>query len=50
MHPNERLLWQIYEAPARRDDQSLRDVFSEGIIWHVPGRNAISARTAARIE
>jgi uncharacterized protein len=42
MHPNERMLRQEYEARARRDDQSLRDVFSEGIVWHVPGRSAIS--------
>jgi ketosteroid isomerase-like protein len=42
MHPNERMLRQEYEARARRDDQSLRDVFSDEIIWHVPGRSAIS--------
>jgi len=50
MHPNERLLRQEYEARARRDDQSLDKVLSEGIIWHVPGRSAISGEYRGKDE
>jgi ketosteroid isomerase-like protein len=50
MHPNERLLRQEYEARARRDDQSLRAVFNERIVWHVPGRSAISGEYRGKDE
>jgi ketosteroid isomerase-like protein len=42
MHPNERLLRQEYEARASGDDVSLADVFADDVVWHVPGRSAIS--------
>jgi uncharacterized protein len=42
VHPNERLLRDEYEARARRDDGSLAAILAEDIVWHVPGRNAIS--------
>jgi ketosteroid isomerase-like protein len=50
MHPNERLLRNEYSARARRDDHSLSETFSEGIIWHVPGRSAISGVYRGRDE
>jgi uncharacterized protein len=42
VHPNERLLRQEYKARASSDDASLADVFADDVVWHVPGRSAIS--------
>jgi ketosteroid isomerase-like protein len=42
MHPNERLLRQEYEARASSDDAVLADAFTDDVVWHVPGRSAIS--------
>ena len=50
MHPNERLLRDEYSARARRDDQLLSETFSEDIVWHVPGRSAISGVYRGRDE
>ncbi|HYY08549.1 MAG TPA: nuclear transport factor 2 family protein [Actinomycetota bacterium] len=50
MHPNERLLRREYEARARRDDVSLGDQFSDGIVWHVPGHNAIAGEYHGKRE
>jgi ketosteroid isomerase-like protein len=50
MHPNERLLRDEYEARARRDDGSLAALLDEDIVWHVPGRNAISGVYRGRAE
>lgn len=41
-HPNERLLRREYEVRARQDYGRLIELFSDDIVWHVPGRNAIS--------
>src|SRR5713101_3488544 len=49
MHPNERLLREEYAARARRDDRSLSNVFSEGVVWHVPGNSAISGEYRGRL-
>lgn len=50
MHPNERLLRREYEARANGDDQTLLEVFSEDIVWHVPGRNKIAGVYHGRDE
>jgi hypothetical protein len=50
MHPNERLLHQEYEARHARDDRSLSALFSEGVVWHVPGHSAISGTYRGRDE
>ncbi|HEY3214405.1 MAG TPA: nuclear transport factor 2 family protein [Actinomycetota bacterium] len=50
MHPNERLLRGEYEARARRDDASLSALLTEGIVWHVPGRSAISGVYRGKAE
>lgn len=42
MHPNERLLRDEYEARAHGDDAALVRTFAEVVVWHVPGRNAVS--------
>lgn len=41
-HPNERLLLREYEVRARQDYGQLLELFSDDIVWHVPGRSAIS--------
>jgi hypothetical protein len=50
VHPNERLLRDEYEARARRDDGSFAAILAEDIVWHVPGRNAISGVYRGRAE
>ena len=50
MHPNERLLRREYEARASGDDRSLVELFSEDIVWHVPGRNKIAGVYRGRDE
>jgi len=50
MHPNERLLRREYEARANRDDHALLEVFSEDIVWHVPGDNKIAGVYRGRDE
>jgi ketosteroid isomerase-like protein len=42
MHPNEALLRREYEARAAGDDRALAEVFTDDVVWHVPGRNAIA--------
>lgn len=50
MHPNERLLRRESEVRARRDDASLSALLTEGIVWHVPGRGAISGVYRGKAE
>ncbi len=50
MHPNERLLRREYEVRARRDDASLAAILAEDVVWHVPGRSAISGVYRGRDE
>jgi uncharacterized protein len=50
MHPNEALLRQEYESRARRDDQALSEMFSEDVVWRVPGTSAISGVYRGRDE
>lgn len=41
-HPNVDLLRRGYDAFARGDLDALRELFAEGIVWHVPGDNILS--------
>ena len=41
-HPNVDLLRKGYDAFARGDMDTLRGLFAEDIVWHVPGNNIIS--------
>lgn len=50
MHPNKRLLRREYEARARQDDASLAAILDEDVVWHVPGRSAISGVYRGRDE
>jgi uncharacterized protein len=50
MHPNERLLRREYDARAQRDDASLAALLTEAVVWHVPGRSAISGEYRGRDE
>jgi ketosteroid isomerase-like protein len=42
VHPNEQLLRREYEGRARRDLAAVASTFHDDVVWHVPGRNAIS--------
>ncbi|HEY3213419.1 MAG TPA: nuclear transport factor 2 family protein [Actinomycetota bacterium] len=50
MHPNERLLRREYDARAQRDDASLAALLTEAVVWHVPGRSAISGEYRGKDE
>jgi ketosteroid isomerase-like protein len=50
MHPNERLLRREYDARAQRDDASLAALLTEVVVWHVPGRSAISGEYRGKEE
>jgi hypothetical protein len=50
MHPNERLLRREYHARAQRDDASLAALLTEAVVWHVPGRSAISGEYRGKDE
>ena len=41
-HPNEELLRKGYEAFGSGDTQTLDQVLSDDIVWHVPGRSPIA--------
>ena len=41
-HPNAALLRKGYDAFAKGDTATLTDLFSEDVVWHLPGRNLIS--------
>lgn len=50
MHPNERLLRREYDARTQRDDASLAALLTEAVVWHVPGRSAISGEYRGKDE
>src|SRR3954465_12706209 len=41
-HPNLELMKKGYDAFSKGDLESLKDLFAEDIIWHVPGNNPIA--------
>jgi uncharacterized protein len=41
-HPHEDLVRRGYDAFARGDTGTLREVFDPGIAWHLPGRSLIA--------
>ncbi|MEA2434526.1 MAG: uncharacterized protein QOG54_1983 [Actinomycetota bacterium] len=41
-HPNAEIVRRGYEAFAKADFDTLREVFADEITWHVPGRNSFS--------
>ena len=47
-HPNVALLRRGYEAFAKGDMATLTELFSENIVWHVPGNNLISGEHRSR--
>lgn len=50
MHPNEQLLRREYEGRARRDLVAVAATFHDEIVWHVPGRSAISGTYRGKEE
>ena len=47
-HPNVGLLRKGYEAFAKGDMATLRDLFSEDTVWHVPGNNLLAGEHRGR--
>jgi ketosteroid isomerase-like protein len=41
-HPNEDLVRRGYEAFATGDMATLNELFSDNLVWHVPGHNQLS--------
>ncbi|MEE8407723.1 MAG: nuclear transport factor 2 family protein [Acidimicrobiia bacterium] len=42
-HPNEAIVRKGYEAFSKGDTETLQnEIFTEDIVWHVPGRNRLS--------
>jgi uncharacterized protein len=41
-HPNEDLIRRGYDAFARGDTETLREMFDPGIVWHFPGRSLLA--------
>ena len=41
-HPNATLLRKGYEAFGKGDMATLTDLFSEDVVWHLPGNNQLS--------
>lgn len=50
LHPHERLLRDEYDARARRDDAELEALLADEVVWHVPGRSAISGTYRGKAE
>jgi ketosteroid isomerase-like protein len=55
MHPNEKLIRDFYEAQGRfyaghADSEAVEALLSDEIVWHVPGRSAISGEYRGREE
>jgi len=50
MHPNEELLRREYDGRARGDLEAVGATFDDQIVWHVPGRNAISGTYRGKDE
>ncbi len=47
-HPNVDLLKKGYEAFAKGDMATLRELFAESIVWHVPGNSPFSGEHRGR--
>lgn len=47
-HPNVGLLRKGYEAFAKGDMATIRELWSEDIVWHVPGDNLLSGEHRGR--
>jgi uncharacterized protein len=47
-HPNVDLLRKGYSAFAKGDMDTVRELFAEGITWHVPGNNMFSGDYVGR--
>jgi len=47
-HPNATLVRKGYEAFAKGDVAALTQLFSEALVWHVPGRSPISGEYRGR--
>ena len=47
---NEALVRRIFDAFARKQGLSLRDVFAEDAIWHVPGASVMAGTYRGRSE
>ena len=41
-HPNAAVLRRAYEAFTRHDVATLGELFADDVVWHVPGRSALS--------
>ena len=41
-HPNEDLVRRAFDAFAKGDMDTLRDLFDQDAVWHVPGRSPLS--------
>ena len=41
-HPNEELVRRGYDAFAKGDMDTLRELFDPGIVWHFPGRSPLA--------
>ena len=41
-HPNEDVIRRGYEAFSQGDMETLRRLFQDDIVWHVPGRNPLA--------
>ena len=41
-HPNEELVRRAFDAFAKGDMGTLRDLFDQDAVWHVPGRSPLS--------
>jgi uncharacterized protein len=41
-HPNAAIVRRMYQAFAVRDMQTLRELFADDAVWHLPGRSRIS--------
>ncbi len=47
-HPNAALLRKGYEAFAKGDIATLRELFSEDVVWHMPSNNLLSGEHRGR--
>jgi ketosteroid isomerase-like protein len=50
MHANEELLRREYEAFAAADLGTLADIFTDDIVYHIPGRNPLSGTYVGKDE
>ena len=47
-HPNAALLRKGYEAFNKGDMATLRELFTENVVWHIPGNNPLSGEHRGR--